>query len=106
MKISEQEMLKKLASYSTPELCDGAGLFHAMDYQIKPYVGKKIAGMALTFDGFPGDGGAVPDAILKLLPGRVLVIAGAEAKRKTLEAVIREMKETGRIISRIRKMQA
>ncbi len=76
-KESLEQMIDKLKSFTTPELCDGAGLYHSMDWQIKPWVGdKKICGPAVTVDVPSGEGGIVADAILKLKEGSILVVAG------------------------------
>lgn len=73
----KNNILSRIRTFSTPELCDGAGLYHAMDYHIKPRAaGKKIVGTAVTVDVPAGEGGIIPDAILMLKPGDVLVIAG------------------------------
>ena len=70
-------VLERLKTFSTPELCDGAGLFHSMDPAIRSWVGKaRIAGVAVTVDIPCGEGGFVADAILQLKPGDVLVVAG------------------------------
>ena len=70
-------LLARLREFSTPELCDGAGLYHAMDYQIKPgFACPKIVGIAVTVDVPTGDGSLVSDAILLLQPGDILVVAG------------------------------
>lgn len=70
-------LVDRLRRFSTPELCDGAGLYHAMDWQIKPWIGrKKICGPAVTVDVPSGEGGIIADAILRLREGDVLVIAG------------------------------
>ncbi|MBR1672344.1 MAG: RraA family protein [Fretibacterium sp.] len=72
-----RELLQKLAKFSTPELCDGAGLYHSMSHQIQRYIGKNtIAGTAVTVDVPSGEGGIVADAILHLHEGNILVIAG------------------------------
>ena len=74
---SQKEQIQRLKTFTVPELCDGAGLYHAMDYRIKPQVGEtKIAGPAVTVEVPDGDGGIVADGILKLREGDVLVIAG------------------------------
>ncbi len=42
-----RELFKGLRGFTVPELCDGAGLFSAMDYRIKPRIGRtKIVGRA------------------------------------------------------------
>lgn len=75
--MSIQEILKALADYSTPELCDGAGLYHSMSHEIRHFVGRnKIVGTALTVDVPSGEGGIIADAILELGEHNVLVIAG------------------------------
>ncbi|WP_432626970.1 RraA family protein [Brotaphodocola sp.] len=72
-----EELVRHLREFTTPELCDGAGLYHSMDYQIKQRIGrKKIVGPAVTVDVPSGEGAIVADAILKLEPGSVLVVAG------------------------------
>ena len=72
-----RDMIQRLKDFSVPELCDGAGLFHAMDYRIKPQTGReKIVGPAVTVDVPAGEGGIVADAILCLQDGDVLVVAG------------------------------
>ena len=43
----DRELFKGLRGFTVPELCDGAGLFNAMDYRIKPWTGRtKIVGRA------------------------------------------------------------
>lgn len=70
-------IIEELRKFSTPELCDGAGSYKTMDYRIKPMVNeKKIVGPAVTVQVPPGVSGFVPDAIMELKPGDVLVIAG------------------------------
>lgn len=74
---STEEMIEKLKQFTTPELCDGAGLYRSMDWQIKPRAGRRrICGPAVTVDVPSGEGGIVGDAILKLKKGNVLVVAG------------------------------
>lgn len=71
------ELIKELFSFSTPELCDGAGLYHSMDYRIKPQISaEKIVGTAITVDVPTGEGALVAEAIHQLGPGDVLVVAG------------------------------
>ena len=71
------ELIRRLKEFTTPELCDGAGLYHAMHWQVKPRIGRtKICGPAVTVDVPSGEGGIVADAILKLSEGDILVIAG------------------------------
>lgn len=71
------DLTRRLKEFTVPELCDGAGLYHAMDYRIKPWIGRaKIVGTAVTVDVPAGEGGIVADAILRAGKGDVLVIAG------------------------------
>lgn len=75
--MSGSEILQKLSGFSTPELCDGAGLYHSMNYEIRHFVGKnKIVGVAVTVDVPSGEGDIVADAILQLREGNILVVAG------------------------------
>ena len=72
-----KELIERLRAFTTPELCDGAGLYHSMDYQIKPWICRtKIVGPAITVDVPSGEGDIVADAILELQEGDVLVVAG------------------------------
>lgn len=71
------ELVEQLKGFSVPELCDGAGLYHAMDYRIKPWLGRtKILGPALTVDVPSGEGGIVAEAILQAKEGEIIVIGG------------------------------
>ena len=75
--MNKNEILKELANFTTPELCDGAGLYHSMNHEIRHFVGKnKIIGTAVTVDVPSGEGAIVADAILQLHEGDILVIAG------------------------------
>jgi regulator of RNase E activity RraA len=72
-----QKILTQLRDFSTPELCDGAGLYHSMDYRIKPWISReKIVGTAVTVDVPTGEGAMVAQAIHSLTPGDILVVAG------------------------------
>ena len=52
-----KKLIERLRAFTTPELCDGAGLYHSMDYQIKPWIGRtKIVGPAVTVDVPSGEG--------------------------------------------------
>lgn len=73
----DPELIRRLLTFTTPELCDGAGVYHAMDYRIKPRIGEvRIAGPALTVDVPSGEGAIVMDAIEQAQPGDVIVVAG------------------------------
>lgn len=70
-------LIQRLKTFTTPELCDGAGLYHSMDYRIKPQACyEKIVGTALTVDVPSGEGSIVADAILHVKPGDILVVGG------------------------------
>ncbi len=72
-----EELLEKIRTFTTAELCDGAGLYHSMDYRIKPQISRKrIAGLAVTVDVPSGEGGIISDAISLLHKDNILVIAG------------------------------
>ena len=76
--MTQQEILEHLSTYSTPELCDGAGAgeYRTMDYHIRRMVTeKRIIGRAYTVEVPEGIRGIVPDAILEAKPGDILVIA-------------------------------
>ncbi|MGN0205567.1 MAG: RraA family protein [Coprococcus sp.] len=72
-------IISKLRKFSTPNLCDGAGQgqYRTMDYQIKPYIGHQlIVGPAVTVQVPEGISGFIPEAIMTLKKGEVLVVAG------------------------------
>lgn len=79
-KLTQEEtraLVEKLRGFTTPELCDGMGVYRSMDYHIKPRAGReKIVGTAFTVDVPSGEGGIIADAILQLKEGDVMVIAG------------------------------
>ena len=73
----ELEVIERLKEFSVPELCDGSRIPYAMDYEIKPWLGRtKIAGPAVTVDVPAGESGLVAEAIKIAEPGAVLVVAG------------------------------
>ena len=75
--MNKDEILKELTKFSTPELCDGAGLYHSMNHEIRHFVGKnEIIGTAVTVDVPSGEGGIIADAILQLHEGEILIVAG------------------------------
>ena len=65
MKKTIQQLVEELRGFSTSELCDGvgAGKYQTMDYHIHQMVTIGISGL-------------VPDGILKIQKGEVMVIAG------------------------------
>lgn len=72
-----KRIVEELRKFSTPELCDGAGEYRAMDCSIRQMVtDKKIVGPAFTVSVPEGVGGFIPDAILEVEEGEVLVIEG------------------------------
>ena len=77
MKVDIEALVRRLRGFSTPELCDGAGLYHSMRHEICSRVGKAaICGPALTVDVPSGEGALVGEAILHARPGDVIVVAG------------------------------
>lgn len=73
----ERKLFERLREFTVPELCDGAGVFSAMDYHIKPWIGRtKIVGRALTVKVPAGEGAIVSRAIELAGEGDVIVIAG------------------------------
>lgn len=74
---STEDTISRLRTFSTCELCDGAGLYHSMHHDISHRVGPAhICGPALTIEVPGGKGGLIADAILQAKPGQVIVIAG------------------------------
>lgn len=73
----KKKLIEELRTFTVPELCDGMKLYHVMDSEIKPQVGRThIVGTAVTVDVPVGEGGFIADAIPLLQPGDILVIAG------------------------------
>lgn len=74
-----KSIIEQLREFTTSELCDGAIDYHTMDYHIKRRVSdKKIVGPAFTVNPPKGVSGIIPDAILAMNPGEVMVVAGKE----------------------------
>lgn len=74
-----KSIIEQLREFTTSELCDGAIDYHTMDYHIKLRVSdKKIVGPAFTVNPPKGVSGIIPDAILAMNPGEVMVVAGKE----------------------------
>lgn len=74
-----KSITEQLREFTTSELCDGAIDYHTMDYHIKRRVSdKKIVGPAFTVNPPKGVSGIIPDAILAMNPGEVMVVAGKE----------------------------
>ncbi len=75
--MTTKEMVEKLRKFSVPELCDGMEEPRVMDYQVKPLAaGRKIVGPAYTVDPPYGVSGIIPEALLKVKEGDVMVVAG------------------------------
>ena len=75
--MTTKEMVEKLRDFSVPELCDGMEEPRVMDYQVKPLAaGRKIVGPAYTVNAPYGVSGIIPDALLEVQEGDVMVIAG------------------------------
>lgn len=73
----KDDVIRRLLTFTVPELCDGAGEYRVMDYRIKPQSGRtRIVGPAVTVDVPAGEGGIVAQAIHCLHPGDILVTAG------------------------------
>lgn len=110
-----KELVEELRNYSVPELCDGmeGGLYHTMDYQIKPHVTQqKIVGPAFTVKVPVSCGGVIvnPGDIIVGDRNGVCVIRPEEAEeviartRRKIEAqawTIAEMERTGKVMSRV-----
>lgn len=76
MSIDVGAIIEKLKSFSTPELCDSLGMFHAMHYSMKPLFSKgTIVGRAVTIDLPTGSSKIVNEVIATLKSGDVLVVA-------------------------------
>ncbi len=74
-----KKIVEELRQFTTSELCDGAVEYHTMDYHIKRQVSdKKIVGPAFTVNPPKGVSGIIPDAILAMNPGEVMVVSGKE----------------------------
>lgn len=74
-----KSIIEQLREFTTSELCDGAIDYHTMDYHIKRRVSdKKIVGPAFTVNPPKGVSGIIPDAILAMNSGEVMVVAGKE----------------------------
>lgn len=85
--MTEQEILKRLSNYSTPELCDGAEPegYRAMASRIQRQItDKKIVGTAFPVQVPYGSSGIVPDAILAARKGDILVIAAEDSRNGAL----------------------
>ncbi len=79
------ELLERVGKFSSAELCDGAIVYNAMDYHIKPMVTtKKIVGQAVTLKLMLGDSLLVTKALAMCKPGDILVIDGRGSGNNSL----------------------
>lgn len=70
-------LVDRLNAFTAPELSDGAPIYNAMDYHIKPMVTtQKIIGPAITLRLTLGDSLLVTKALSLAKPGDVLVVDG------------------------------
>lgn len=78
------EITLALRQFSSTELCDGMIEFRVLDPAIHRMVTqKKIVGPAFPVEIPAGCSGIIPDALLEIQPGQVLVIAGQGCCRQT-----------------------
>lgn len=77
IKRPSKEVLEQLAEFATTDLCDGAIVFNAMDYEVKPRItNRKIIGPAVTVKLPIGASIAAAEAIKIAQKGDILVIGG------------------------------
>lgn len=82
--MAAKELLKRLESYSVPELCDGMEVYQTMSPDIRHMTGaSKMIGTAFTIDVPAGEGGFVAEALKSVSPGEIIVIAGKENIRSS-----------------------
>ena len=76
------EIIEALRNFSTTELCDGMTEFRVLDPAIRRMATKKkIAGTAFPVEIPAGVSGIIPDALMEIGPGQVLVIAAHHGNR-------------------------
>lgn len=72
-----KEQIDRLMEFSVPDLCDGCEIPHAMDYQIRPWLGRtKVIGPAVTVEVPAGESKLVSVAVKSAKPGDIIVVAG------------------------------
>jgi 4-hydroxy-4-methyl-2-oxoglutarate aldolase len=71
----ERALVEQFRDAPTSFVVDAMGGAGALDWRIKPIVGKSLLGVALTCDCGPGDNLALNAAIGQSQPGDVLVVA-------------------------------
>lgn len=78
------EIIEALRNFSTTELCDGMTEFRVLDPAIRRMATKKkIAGAAFPVEIPAGVSGIIPDALMEIGPGQVLVIAAQGFTRQS-----------------------
>lgn len=78
------EIIEALRNFSTTELCDGMTEFRVLDPAIRRMATKKkIAGAAFPVEIPAGVSGIIPDALMEIEPGQVLVIAAQGFTRQS-----------------------
>lgn len=79
-----QEIIEQLREFGTTELCDGMTEFRVLDPAIHRMVtNKKIVGTAFPVEIPAGISGIIPDALLEIKPGQVLVVDAKGFTRQT-----------------------
>lgn len=70
-----EKLIEELRGFGTTELCDGMTQFRVLDPAIHRMVtNRKIVGTAFPVEVPAGMSGIIPDALLAIQPGQVLVI--------------------------------
>ncbi len=78
------EIIEALRNFSTTELCDGMTEFRVLDPAIRRMATKKkITGAAFPVEIPAGVSGIIPDALMEIGPGQVLVIAAQGFTRQS-----------------------
>lgn len=79
-----QEIIEQLREFGTTELCDGMTEYRVLDPAIHRMVtNKKIVGTAFPVEIPAGISGIIPDALLEIKPGQVLVVDAKGFTRQT-----------------------
>lgn len=79
-----EKLIEELRGFGTTELCDGMTQFRVLDPAIHRMVtNRKIVGTAFPVEVPAGMSGIIPDALLAIQPGQVLVINAQGYTRQT-----------------------
>lgn len=79
-----QKIIEQLREFGTTELCDGMTEYRVLDPAIHRMVtNKKIVGTAFPVEIPAGISGIIPDALLEIKPGQVLVVDAKGFTRQT-----------------------